>query len=75
MIESPDAVALFFGAAYGPTEGRPDLDAGAMRDTGLLEIEKVLTEAIAGGSFVLRADFTTADLHAPSEPFGAGSRS
>ena len=60
--ESPDAVVLFFAAAYGPTEGRPEIDIGAIRDGGQVARARVLDEGVERGDFVLRAGYEVKDL-------------
>ncbi len=60
--ESPDAVVLFFAAAYGPTEGRPEIDIGAIRDGGQVALARVLDEGVERGDFVLRAGYEVKDL-------------
>lgn len=60
--DSPDAVGLFFGAAYGPPEGRPDLDAGAIREIGQIALRQLIFEAVESRAFVLRPGYEAADL-------------
>lgn len=61
-MDSPDAVGLFFGAAYGPTEGRPELDAVAVREMGQAALKRLLFEAVKSGAFVLRPDYDANDF-------------
>lgn len=60
--DSPDAVGLFFGAAYGPTEGRQDLDAAAIREIGQVALRRLLSECVDSGEFVLRPGYDTNDF-------------
>lgn len=56
-IESPDAVSVFFEAAYGPSEGRPDIDIGAIRDVGQVVLTRVIVDAVESADFVLREGY------------------
>ncbi|MBC7171546.1 MAG: TetR/AcrR family transcriptional regulator [Polyangiaceae bacterium] len=60
--ESPDAVGLFFGAAFGPSDGRPDVDIGAIRDLGQVALTSLLADAVAGKELVLRPGYGARDL-------------
>lgn len=80
-MDSPDAVGLFFGAAYGPTEGRPELDAVAIREMGQAALKRLLFEAVEARAFVLRPGYSANDfldlcigtlIHVIGRDFSAG---
>lgn len=60
--DSPDAVGLFFGAAYGPTEGRQDLDAAAIREIGQVALRRLLVECVESGELTLRQGYDANDF-------------